>query len=621
MEEVESRFLHLLQPIRDLTKNWEVDVAAQLGEYLEELEQICISFDNGKTTMNFVEAALVIQGSASIYSKKVEHLYQMVCQVLDFICNKKRQKQVCSVGPDGKDADITCGTEQEEAFLSLDDIGDSSQASVDLRRDQQPSRVELMPLTPMCLVPADDTEKRNNPLLSCKGELLASRWDFRMNTCTLHASGAFLLEPYSLSPACRLEGSTTGGPGDVREQLGAAVQALGFSGETDPDDDIRDDISPEDDAMEVPPAVSQRVDAQKSLPQPEGYALQVPAPAQDPKTHLKEKLDPWQSLDPFADSEDKPFKKGRPFLVPPGLNDMVGYKRKKKGPRKLQDFMRWFSATYHDRSNGRRTKRKGPTFADLETFYWKEQKERLAVWKKLQHPRVRWHQGALGSSWVDVPQESLWPPENELEEAEDELELPEEERGLDCEGDNGDFLGHEMLPPERPEELAKEDLAPARDVSYEELVRRNVELFITNSQKYLQETELSQNLRCWEDRIRPLLQEQEERAHFDIHSYGVVLAEKCQPLGQWHSFASLVRGMPPFKVSRYLLAALQLANDSVVELAQEAGLEEAVDTLRLKALTPHQEPLQRFQDLQLPPACSTAPSTAHPSTIMPPPQE
>jgi len=37
MEDVESRFAHLLQPIRDLTKNWEVDVAAQLGEYLEEV--------------------------------------------------------------------------------------------------------------------------------------------------------------------------------------------------------------------------------------------------------------------------------------------------------------------------------------------------------------------------------------------------------------------------------------------------------------------------------------------------------------------------------------------------------------------------------------------------------
>lgn len=37
MDEVDSRFLHLLQPIRDLTKNWEVDVAAQLAEYLGEV--------------------------------------------------------------------------------------------------------------------------------------------------------------------------------------------------------------------------------------------------------------------------------------------------------------------------------------------------------------------------------------------------------------------------------------------------------------------------------------------------------------------------------------------------------------------------------------------------------
>uniref|UniRef100_A0A803SY10 Condensin-2 complex subunit H2 n=1 Tax=Anolis carolinensis TaxID=28377 RepID=A0A803SY10_ANOCA len=37
MEDTESRFMHFLQPIRDLTKNWEVDVASQLGEYLEEV--------------------------------------------------------------------------------------------------------------------------------------------------------------------------------------------------------------------------------------------------------------------------------------------------------------------------------------------------------------------------------------------------------------------------------------------------------------------------------------------------------------------------------------------------------------------------------------------------------
>ena len=32
-----SKYSHLLQPIRDLTKNWDIDVAAQLEEYLAEV--------------------------------------------------------------------------------------------------------------------------------------------------------------------------------------------------------------------------------------------------------------------------------------------------------------------------------------------------------------------------------------------------------------------------------------------------------------------------------------------------------------------------------------------------------------------------------------------------------
>ncbi|KAK3746697.1 hypothetical protein QZH41_018925 [Actinostola sp. cb2023] len=66
-----SRFNFLLQPIRDLTKNWDIEVAPLLEEYLNEIEKIQISFDGGTTTMNFAEAALLIQGSACIYSKKV----------------------------------------------------------------------------------------------------------------------------------------------------------------------------------------------------------------------------------------------------------------------------------------------------------------------------------------------------------------------------------------------------------------------------------------------------------------------------------------------------------------------------------------------------------------------
>ncbi|NWS61582.1 CNDH2 protein, partial [Chunga burmeisteri] len=645
MEEVESRFLHLLQPIRDLTKNWEVDVAAQLGEYLEELDQICISFDNGKTTMNFIEAALLIQGSACIYSRKVEYLYMLVYQTLDFISNKKREKQPSSLGQDGKDADASFGSEEEE-FLSLDDIKDTSQANVDMKDDHQPKAVNVVPLTPMSLVPPEETEKRDNPLFSRKGEILASRKDFRMNTSTPHATGAFLLELAGLSPIGLQEQQHEGGPGRTtgmggsgvlgsgRERVrtsGAPTQALSFSedaeafmafdcsvllpGATGPDDDdSRGDDMPgalEDD-METTPAANKHVEAQRSVPQAKGYVLRERAPAEDPRAHIKEILDPWQSLDPFGDSEDKPFKKGRPFLVPHGLDDVVGGKRKRKGPKKLQDFMKWFSAACDPPQGcrGALPKPACPISADLEVLYWKQLKERVAAQRKLQN-RV----GPL-------------PPL-----CEEELDLLEEERGADCdEGAADDFveheeLQHEELQPEGPEELGEGALGPGDlgSLGYEELVRRNVELFITNSQKYAQETELSQHIRCWEERIGPLLQEraggqggqgpragrdpclsplcpQEERAAFDIHSYGDTLMGNCRGLGEWQSFASLVAGHPPFEVCRYMLASLQLANDYVVELAQGPGLEQALDTMQLRLLT-HQRAHDRFHTFQPPSAC------------------
>lgn len=37
--EVQSRFSYLLKPIRDLFKNWEIDIAAELEEYLHDVSK------------------------------------------------------------------------------------------------------------------------------------------------------------------------------------------------------------------------------------------------------------------------------------------------------------------------------------------------------------------------------------------------------------------------------------------------------------------------------------------------------------------------------------------------------------------------------------------------------
>lgn len=71
LSQPDNRFMGLIQPIKDLAANWDIDVADQLADYLDELESLRISMDGGATQLNFAEAALLIQGSTAIYSKKV----------------------------------------------------------------------------------------------------------------------------------------------------------------------------------------------------------------------------------------------------------------------------------------------------------------------------------------------------------------------------------------------------------------------------------------------------------------------------------------------------------------------------------------------------------------------
>ncbi|KAJ7373723.1 Condensin-2 complex subunit H2, partial [Desmophyllum pertusum] len=196
--DVACRYTHLLQPIRDLTKNWDIDVAAQLEEYLAEIERIKITFDGGRTTMNFAEAALVIQGSACVYSKKVEYLYTLVYQTLDLIASKKRLQQAASVDDQGQDNDASFRDDAAE-FLLLDDIKEAK--NIDLKEDEDDSRREgsqIVPRTPLALIPLGERDKQD-VLLSRTGEILGSRNDFKMNTCTVHASGTLLLDLTHLS--------------------------------------------------------------------------------------------------------------------------------------------------------------------------------------------------------------------------------------------------------------------------------------------------------------------------------------------------------------------------------------------------------------------------------------
>lgn len=110
-----TRFKSLIQPIKDLASNWDIDIAESLNDYLDELESLRISLDGGQTQLNFAEAALLIQGSTAVYSKKVEYLHQLVLKSLEYISNKKSSN---------KDKDRSTGSNGEGGNINNNNISD-----------------------------------------------------------------------------------------------------------------------------------------------------------------------------------------------------------------------------------------------------------------------------------------------------------------------------------------------------------------------------------------------------------------------------------------------------------------------------------------------------------------
>uniref|UniRef100_A0A8C3A9Z8 Condensin-2 complex subunit H2 n=1 Tax=Cyclopterus lumpus TaxID=8103 RepID=A0A8C3A9Z8_CYCLU len=307
MEFTESRFPHLLQPIRELTKNWEIDVASELNDYLEELDTMCITFDGGKTRLNFAEAALLIQGSACIYSKKVELLHSLVYQTLEYINdrNKKRSKQ-------------TADSQEDEAAGAA---GDHNAECV-VR-----SRLFWYLL--------------NQRYVHVTGDVLSSQKDFRINLFVPGAEDMILLTLGSsrllLDPADPLQqrGAALGpGPG-ARDWRSLVSMCLLRAGEEAPAEAA---VADSESFTEVFKNVSQAPSEEPMIRE------RRPVRETPVRTEETPPVNVWTLSDPYAVlEEDKPFRPGKCHKVPEGLDD--GGKRKRRRAASLQDFRSWFRRT------------------------------------------------------------------------------------------------------------------------------------------------------------------------------------------------------------------------------------------------------------------------------------
>ncbi|XP_037546554.1 condensin-2 complex subunit H2 [Nematolebias whitei] len=588
MDPTENRYAHLLQPIRELTKNWEIDVASELNDYLEELDEMCITFDEGKTRLNFAEAALLIQGFTSIYSKKVELLHSLVYQTLDYISNKnKKQSKEAAAAAQAGVAGGTLSSHDSDnvtVFTPLD-----LEASENSQMSNSNPVVSVVPLPPESLIPPDAQEKRKLPFISVKGEVVCSQKDFRANlfipgeenlillTLRLAAASSFLLEH---QPAV--------GP-DVAEDTAEIFVPV--------DDHMELDLIPEEhierNQAETAPSAAQVIRARRQVEN------------RRPQDQVSQTVNPWALHDMYSTAgEEKPFKPGQSdqqqhetdqqqhdvvfhsdfsrkcYSVPDGLED--GGKRKRKRAVLLQNFRTWFRGTFDPPDQKLRC---GPTFTDLNYIYLKTLKNKVKTQKRINR-----------KAGVVMSEEQLKNTLLQLEE-----EPLDEFRQADVLGGDDNISDNEVFPECNPAEFVGgpdfiSSEAHKDDLPYEELVKLCVEQLVVSSQGYTQETAMSRRVKDWKDQILPELQLQEERLPLDIHEYSERIVTALGSVGRRRTFASIVSGFDHFEVCKYLLASLQLANDYIVELHAAAGLEDSLDTMSLTLLSTYRA-TDRFKAL------------------------
>ena len=372
-----ARFGHLLEPIKDLAQNWSIDIASELEDYLAELESITITFEDGKL-LDFTEAALLIQGSACIYSKKVEHLHRLVNECIGIIVDKKKDKQDRA----NKQRESGAGEnaaeneeEEDEAFVTLDeslkevDNIDLPASTTSIRSVD--CRAFTLTAAPLALTTMPDSGGQTGPANSKGESMIAS---CKMHACSLHPSGALMLPhlhvpahilaslptPPMLSSAAaaaaaaffdtsrKVEEAAENGDSDS-DDGGDAGDAGGFSDTEMPDAEPSEGQGGWDEALRVePPPVPpspagisageamEEDSAGAAPPTPGGPqagpqaspggpqatpAARRAAPAVPPPA-----FDPWKALDPHDPSgaARRPFRKGRTYHAPPAADAKGG---------------------------------------------------------------------------------------------------------------------------------------------------------------------------------------------------------------------------------------------------------------------------------------------------------
>lgn len=570
----------LITPIKDLAKNWDIDLNLELEKYMSSFEGDAVQEDN------FAEAALVIQGSAGVWGKKVEFLHSLVLNSVNML---EEQEKVMKKKKKGGGEEEE--PEEESGMMTLGHVNIKQANNIFIDLHTIISRNCFKPRLPLYLSAISiKSSKPEHMLYNIKGELLAGRADFAVNNCIIGRSGFASLDihtclqvnkskktantPFFKRRVSHYEGFVQPGirdsdnlaasnttvvpeiPGeDLPEE---AMDAMDVMDEDDDDEvsvgaldlEVPEDKLPEP-STPVPHVISKREVHNQSV----NSSIKLPANKMNKKLSLHEEV------------PCKPFKKG--IIEEP----KTGKRRISKRPKTtLTDFLAANSTKKEPRFPNILRKPVCPENTELFKNLNKKESRKKNHLKKIvqkmqcesKNPITIPKDFFTVAAQADSDSDPGAGGDNDdacgtIIEATGPLEVP----NLNEDDFNTSHL--HALEYQQNQKLNQSD-KPA-EPSYEDMVREHVDKFTSAARDHFRVSELRGRVLDWETKISPILEREEETSPYDVCHYSTKFLDKLAACPNSSAdINQILSGEGRGEVCRLFLTSLMLTNSGNIEM-------------------------------------------------------
>lgn len=542
--------------------------------------------------LNFAQAALVLQNSSYVYSRKVEYLYNLVYRALDELVTGHQRK--LNSNSKSTDIDQFFAFDSNQDFLLLDDVlpTDEEGRNINLNEAQlhtssNSNLSRRLSLTRRLSHSINSTSWNNSANETVARALIGSldTGSLRLvdGCCDISSDGCLLL------------------PGSKRSELEMhhATQS-NVPLETNDDDDDGAGFAMADDDQE---------DINTSTQQPE-HDQKKRVTFHNSTMPTKHKKDPWELLDPHVtDKKAKPLKIGKTIRLPPGVDEppsacVNGSRTRRMNTKTIEPpktkttvaslATRTFHATLRKRTHNESIQMEEKPVVPLQGLAFGEEFAYIA--KATAKRRAAERRERRQQTQLEQVKEPLYEEEEEDDYGgfgytdDDDGDYQGGNTGMasldDAYRPNGDNAGKSLFQ-NGPFHRDTTDLryhctddSNADAQTFEELCRAHISAFAKGAERYASETQLSRRVGEWQSKLLPIIEEEERRGEFDIHIYGSTVIstieneiqrknpkDSHEKMIRTVDFATVTRHCPRYEVCRMFLASLSLFNSGNVELS------------------------------------------------------